>query len=197
LVQVLVAQGEQVVSPQDRRGLMPLLVPLTAATDSPDPTFTCLLRWPEGHRGMELPVVRMQRRGTAVALAARSAEEYVKRALVEDEQLQREGRSDGAVTGAAGTAAAELYRPGGFSASGSPSMNAYLTKQVGMFPDVAEALALAHLSRGDTMSALITGEWYMRRGQFPEWGRPYEFNSWLMKEVGRPEESRDVVSYGR
>lgn len=29
--------------------------------------------------------------------------------------------------------------------------------QAGMFPDVAERLALAHLAKGDQMSALITG----------------------------------------
>jgi hypothetical protein len=29
--------------------------------------------------------------------------------------------------------------------------------QAGMFPDVAERLANAHLAKGDTMSALITG----------------------------------------
>lgn len=30
--------------------------------------------------------------------------------------------------------------------------------QAGMFPDVAERLALGHLAKGDQMSALITGE---------------------------------------
>lgn len=31
--------------------------------------------------------------------------------------------------------------------------------QAGMFPDVAERLVQAHLGKGDTMSALITGGW--------------------------------------
>ena len=34
-----------------------------------------------------------------------------------------------------------------------------------MFPDVAERLALAHLGKEDTMSALITGEACWRRGR--------------------------------
>ena len=60
-----------------------------------------------------------------------------------------------------------------------------------MFPDVAEALALGHWGRGDTMSALITAEWYMRR--LPDWGRPFEFASQLLQQAGRPEEARDTV----
>ncbi len=60
-----------------------------------------------------------------------------------------------------------------------------------MFPDIAEALALGHWGRGDTMSALITAEWYMRR--MPDWGRPFEFASQLMQQAGRPEEARDTV----
>ena len=44
------------------------------------------------------------------------------------------------------------------------------------------------------MSALITGEWYMRNNHFPRWGRPFEFNAHLYKSIGRLEESRDSVS---
>jgi hypothetical protein len=44
-----------------------------------------------------------------------------------------------------------------------------------MFPDVAEALSLGHLARGDATSAMVAGEWYMRNGHFPGWARPYEF----------------------
>jgi hypothetical protein len=32
-----------------------------------------------------------------------------------------------------------------------------------MFPDVAEALALGHLGRGDVTSALVAAEWCARR----------------------------------
>jgi hypothetical protein len=71
-------------------------------------------------------------------------------------------------------------------------MRGVLGAQVGMFPDVAEALALGHWGRGDTLSALITAEWYLRR--MPGWGRPFEFVSRLMQQAGRPEEARDTVS---
>jgi hypothetical protein len=38
-------------------------------------------------------------------------------------------------------------------------MSAYLTRKAGMYPDVVEALAMGHLAKGDSMSALVTGEW--------------------------------------
>ena len=60
-----------------------------------------------------------------------------------------------------------------------------------MYPDVCEGLALKHWDRGDTMSALITAEWYMRK--LPGWGRPFEFGYQLMQKAGRPEEARDTV----
>lgn len=48
--QVLQAQGQTLVSPEDRAGLHPLLIPLAQQQPGPDqagPTVTCLLRWPE------------------------------------------------------------------------------------------------------------------------------------------------------
>ncbi|KAI7837860.1 hypothetical protein COHA_008347 [Chlorella ohadii] len=194
LLKVLEAQGQAAVSPADRRGLHPLLIPLAQQQGGEGGSggsgeLTCLLRWPEGHKGMELPVVSQARGGTQVRLLARSLDEYLHRALAEAEA----SGSGSAVAQAAGSDAGELYQPGAVAASGLPSLDAYLTRKAGMFPDVAERLALAHLAKGDQMSALITGEWYMRNSHFPGWGRPYEFNSQLMARVGRAEEARDVA----
>lgn len=55
--------------------------------------------------------------------------------------------------------------------------------QVGMFPDVCEALALGHLARGDQTSAMVASEWSMRNNHFPGWGRPYEFAFELLQKV--------------
>ncbi|KAI3431528.1 hypothetical protein D9Q98_004578 [Chlorella vulgaris] len=213
LLRVLEAQGHTIVSPADRQGLHPLLIPLAqrhpqqqqqqqqqqsqaqtqqgggAAAPAASAALVCLLRWPEGHTGMELPVVAQAREGTQVQLLARSLEEYLHRALAEDE----EGGGGGGVAAAAGSDGAGLYEAGSLAASGLPSLDAYLARKAGMFPDVAERLALGHLAKGDSMSALITGEWYMRSSQFPGWGRPYEFNSQLMARMGRAEEARDVA----
>jgi hypothetical protein len=86
-----------------------------------------LLRWPEGHTGMELPVVAQAREGTQVQLLARSLEEYLHRALAEDE----EGGGGGGVAAAAGSDGAGLYEAGSLAASGLPSLDAYLARKVG------------------------------------------------------------------
>lgn len=195
LLKVLEAQGQSAVSPADRSGLHPLVIPLAQQHGSggsgggASGELTCLLRWPEGHQGMELPVVSQARGGSQVRLLARSLDEYLHRALAEEEQ---QGGA-GAVVAAAGPEGKALYEAGAFGRSGLPTMDAYLTRKAGMFPDVAERLVQAHLDKGDTMSALITGEWYMRNSHFPGWGRPFEFASQLMARVGRAEESRDVA----
>lgn len=189
LVRVLQAQGQSIVSPSDRWGLHPFLVPVSSHRDKNN-TLTCLLRWPEGHKGMELPIVSMQRGDLKMELLARSVNEYLHRALAEEEVLNSGG---GAVAAAAGSEALAVYEPGAVARSGLPSLQAYLVRRAGMFPDVCESLALAHLAKGDPLSALITAEWYMRQGNFPEWGRPYEFAHGLLREQGRMEEGRDMA----
>ncbi|KAL4440277.1 hypothetical protein ABPG75_003278 [Micractinium tetrahymenae] len=198
LLKVLEAQGQAAVSPADRSGLHPLVIPLaqqqqqqhgSGGSGNGSSELTCLLRWPEGHQGMELPVVSQARGGSQVRLLARSLDEYLHRALAEEEQ----GGGAGAVATAAGPEGAALYEAGAYGRSGLPTLDAYLTRKAGMFPDVAERLVQAHLDKGDTMSALITSEWYMRNSHFPGWGRPYEYASQLMARVGRAEESRDVA----
>lgn len=64
-----------------------------------------------------------------------------------------------------------------------------------MYPDIVEQLVANHLDKGDSMSALITSEWYMRPKHFSGWGRPYEFTAGLYRQLGRLEESRDSVSH--
>lgn len=193
LVQVLQAQGGITVPPSYRDGLHPLVVPLTELPQGG--ALTCLLRWPEGHKGMELPIVRMSRGDRSVELLARSPSEYIHRALAEEDFASSTGNgtTNGSIAAAAGEAGAALYEAGAVGRSGLPNLDAYLARRAGMYPDVCEALAMAHIGRGDTMSGLITAEWYMRQGNFPDWGRPYEFACGLLKENGRPEESRDMA----
>ena len=145
---------------------------------------------------MELPIVRMSRGDRSLELLARTPSEYIHRALAEEDfknTNNNDNSSTSPVASAAGEAGTALYECGSVGRSGLPTLDAYLVRRAGMFPDVCEALATAHITRGDTMSGLITAEWYMRQGHFPEWGRPYEFACGLLKEAGRPEESRDMA----
>lgn len=193
LISVLQAQGQTAVAPSDRSGLHPFLVPLTETSNGGP--LTCLLRWPEGHKGMELPIVRMGRGDRTMELLARSSAEYLHRALAEIDSLENDDFDFGtsSVAVAAGEAGAALYEPGAVKKSGLPTLEAYLARKACLSPAICESLALAHLRKGDTMSGLITAEWYMRQGNFPDWGRPYEFACGLLAEHGRPEESRDMA----
>ena len=77
-VRVLEAQGQEVVSPADRAGMHPLLIPLSKSTDH---SFTGILRWPTSQGGSDMPVVKSGKNG--ITLVANSANEYIHRALVE------------------------------------------------------------------------------------------------------------------
>lgn len=189
LLQVLQAQGQELAAPDDRRGMIPLAIPLTRNLESGD--YTALLRWPTPPKGLEMPVIRVSN-SSGVSLLAKTIEDYIHRALVEEDA--RLGQEDfRKVAEAAGEEGAGIYTKGSFLASKLPKLDVYLMKMVGKFPDVFENLALAHLSRGDTVSALVTGEYYSRPEHFAGFGRPFVFNSEILKKVGRPSEARDAA----
>ncbi|GIL56818.1 hypothetical protein Vafri_12127 [Volvox africanus] len=215
LMRVLEAQGGTSLSPSDRRGLHPLLVPLSARGDD----VTCLLRWPEPSqfKNMLLPVVCMTRGSVGMTLVARSVDEYLHRLLAEEDLAAGGTAADRPLADAAGDDAEGLFRSGDVEAAGfgagrtstsssSPStagavqsgglqqgLTVYLIRKAGMFPDVCEGLALGHLGRKDPTSAMVAAEWYMRGNHFPGWGRPYEFASEVYSNLGRHEEARDMA----
>ncbi len=78
------------------------------------------------------------------------------RALAEEDITSNGSRP---IAEAVGEAATALYSSGSVASSKLPSLNAWLTKEKCMFPDVIESLALGHLEKGDHMTAMITSEW--------------------------------------
>ncbi|KAK9834153.1 hypothetical protein WJX81_003350 [Elliptochloris bilobata] len=191
LLRVLVAQGLQLTSPAERAGLHPLVVPLASGQAAGNGTTEVmgLLRWPEGSAARGLPVVSMAPGAPAVTLCARSTDEYVHRALAEED----ERGGPGPLAAAAGEDGGALYEAGAVRSADlrARGLGAYLTRSGALFPDVAEALCRAHQERGDSLSALITAEWYMRGSHFPGWARPREYNAQLLAGIGRDEEARD------
>eukprot|EP00873_Tetraselmis_striata_P038859 jgi/Tetstr1/459123/TSEL_004571.t1 len=203
LLRVLKAQGHAVVNPSEKANLHPLAIPLTVGqpilTSSTEPTdaslvgselYVCLLAWPcaAEHEGMELPVVAMSSGAPSVRLLARSVDEYLHRVLaVEDVEGQSKALAE-----AAGDMGATLYKAGDAAAFGKAKLDAYLTTKAGKYCDVAEKLVFNHLAKGDQMSSLITGEWYMRK-LFNGWARPFEFNAQHMLRCGHAEEARDTA----
>ena len=78
------------------------------------------------------------------------------RALAEEDYSSRESSQ---IADSMGDEAQQLYTRGSAESSSLPSLNAWLTKEGCMFPDVLEALVSGHLSRDDQMSAMIASEW--------------------------------------
>ncbi|CAM6094841.1 unnamed protein product [Calypogeia fissa] len=188
LLSVLQAKGDVSCSPYERRkGLFPLAIPLSEQPVS-DGSLTALLRWPTPVEGMDVPVVSVHKHG--VTLLAKNMRDYIHRAMVEEESSSS-GQED-RVYSMAGEMGQNLYSRGDFGASKVGSLDVYLLKKVGKFPDVCERLALNHLAKGDEISALVTGEFYCRQ-LFPGFGRPYVFNAQLLHKAGRKLEAKEAA----
>jgi len=138
---------------------------------------------------MTLPVVAASTSHPTLTLLGRSVDEYLHRLLAEEDVSAAGGSTP--LAEAAGSEGKELYEKGAAEAADfAGKFNLYLIRKVGMFPDVSEQLSLGHLGRGDTTSAMVASEWYMRNNHFPGWGRPYEFAAELFNKVGKREEER-------
>lgn len=182
LAACLEAQGGRRADGEPTAGLHPYVVPLAAAGDA----VTGVLRWPRPaeHPDLVLPVVRMDRGGRTVHFLARSPEEYCRRALAE-EDLAGGAELFGALEGAG-----ELYTPGDAPGTSLPHASAYLTRHVGIFPDVVEDLIRRHRDKGDETSAMVTAEWYAKN-HYQGTGHPLATAAGLFTELGRAAEARD------
>ena len=192
LLQVLQALGAELVDLSERDNLNPLIIPLVKKNDG---SLLALLRLPRANDAKEMAVVQTKPGSTYLELLARAPDEFIHRHLAEEDwNNSAQNISERPVAAAAGEYGLQLYEQGNVQRSGLPSLNAYVARRVGMFLDVSEALVQAHFDKDDSMSALITAEWYMRDGQFPNWGKPYEYVSDLMiQRLHRKEEGRDIA----
>ncbi|XP_019182423.1 PREDICTED: uncharacterized protein LOC109177510 [Ipomoea nil] len=186
LLNMLQMKGEQIISPGTKQGLIPLAIPLSKKSSG---TVTALLRWPTAPPGMEMPVVEVRKYG--VWLLAKNVDQYIHRILVEEDASSPE-KSDALFHASAG-AGEKLYKKGDFAASQVSSLDIYLLKKVGLFPDVIEQKIKQHFDKGDDISALVTGEFYTRKEHFPGFGRPFVFNAEVLLRVGRNVEAKDAA----
>nr|GME09783.1 protein IN CHLOROPLAST ATPASE BIOGENESIS, chloroplastic-like [Ipomoea batatas] len=186
LLNMLQMKGEQIISPGTKQGLIPLAIPLSKKSSG---TVTALLRWPTAPPGMEMPVVEVRKYG--VWLLAKNVDQHIHRILVEEDASSPE-KSDALFHASAG-AGEKLYKMGDFAASQVSSLDIYLLKKVGLFPDVIERKIKQHFDKGDDISALVTGEFYTRKEHFPGFGRPFVFNAEVLLRVGRNVEAKDAA----
>ncbi|KAG8384358.1 hypothetical protein BUALT_Bualt04G0109800 [Buddleja alternifolia] len=187
LLKILQARGEQIISPGAKQGLLPLAVPLSKNNSG---SVTALLRWPTAPAGMEMPVVDIRSNG--VWLLAKNVDQYINRILVEEDIKGSQERNEELFNASAG-AGKEFYEKGDFAASKISSIETYLLKKVGLFPDILERKVNQHFDKGDHVSALVTGEFYTKREHFPGFGRPYVFNAEVLLKVGRSVEAKDAA----
>lgn len=185
LLRMLKVRGESILSPGAKRGLIPLAIPLSENTSG---SVIALLRWPTAPTGMEMPVIQVQKHG--VWLLAKNVDQYIQRLLVEEDIKGPQERNDELFHVSAG-AGEKLYQKGDFAASGLSSVDIYLLKKVGLFPDILERKIKHHFQKGDHVSALVTGEFYTKREHFPGFGRPFVVNSEVLLKVGRNLEAKD------
>ncbi|GMI88256.1 Protein in chloroplast Atpase Biogenesis [Hibiscus trionum] len=185
LLKVLQTRGETIVSPGSRHGLMPLVIPLSENLSG---SMTALLRWPTAPPEMEMPVVEVRKHG--VWLLANNVDQYIHRILVEEDANGSHG-SNGELFHASSEAGKKLYTRGDFAESQISSLDIYLLKKVGLFPDLLERKVMRHFEEGDQVSALVTGEFYTKKDLFPGFGRPFVFNAEVLLKVGRTSEAKD------
>ena len=130
--------------------------------------------------------------GISLRLLAKTAKEYVHKALVEEEADAENNGASTEVAKAAGTVGIALHEYGAFATLGK-ELPVYLTLRAGKFPDTMEALVQRHLNNGDEQSALITCDLY--KSTFEGWGRPHWFLSQVYTDMGRNEEARDAARF--
>ncbi|XP_051141477.1 protein IN CHLOROPLAST ATPASE BIOGENESIS, chloroplastic-like isoform X3 [Andrographis paniculata] len=179
--------GEELISPGAKKGLIPLVVPLSKTSTG---SITALLRWPTAPAGMEMPVVEVRKYG--VWLLAKNVEQFINRILVEEDVKGFEERYDELFDTSA-VARNKFYKKGDFAASHISSFEAYVLKKIGLFPDILERKVKQHFDKGDHVSALVTGEFYTKKEHFPGFGRPFVFNAEILLKVGRILEAKDAA----
>ncbi|XP_010270372.1 PREDICTED: uncharacterized protein LOC104606724 isoform X1 [Nelumbo nucifera] len=187
LLKMLQTRGETIISPGAKQGLIPLAIPLS---ESQSGAVTALLRWPTAPSGMEMPVVEVRKHG--VWLLAKNVDQYIHRILVEEDANNTQESNDKLFT-ASSEAGNKLYRRGDLAESQVASLDVYLLKKVGLFPDVLERKVMEHFEKGDHVSALVTGEFYTKKEHFPGFGRPFVFNAEILLKVGRNLEAKDAA----
>ncbi|GMH13490.1 hypothetical protein Nepgr_015331 [Nepenthes gracilis] len=187
LLKMLQSRGETIISPGARQGLIPLAIPLSENLSG---AVTALLRWPTAPPGMEMPVVEVRKHG--VWLLAKNVDQYIHRLLVEEDA--KNSKENGSLLfDASSEAGNKLYRRGDFAESQIANIDVYLLKKVGLFPDVLERKVMRHFENRDHVSALITGEFYIKKDHFPGFARPYVFNAKILLKVGRVLEAKDAA----
>lgn len=197
MLEVLQLQGHELLSPTQRKGLNPLLIPF--AREKNNDELLCYLRWPTQREEMDLQIVRTTE--TGVRLISLSTDKFVHRQLVELDFYK-----DNNTIAAANVVNkdSEVYKLGDFNTllnsgkfpTSSPDdlrlvLDRYVIMKVGPFADCYERLADNFVNKKNDLSALVTCE--KNISSFFGWGHPINFHANLLLRLGREREAKDTA----
>ena len=211
------ADGRQVCAPWYCQKWIWLSTNVTPAL-FPHAQVTAVLRWPTPVDEFVLPVVTVPTpsshpshgSGSRVSLVARSASEYIHRALAEEDAAVGDapggsrpvasavgdtplpfafatGDVARAMRAAAATAAAAGSQPR--SGSRHAPLDVYLIQKCGKFPDVCARLVQGHIAAGDVTAAMVTADWACTH--FKGWASVRAASAETHAVLGRQDEARD------
>ncbi|KAJ1634224.1 hypothetical protein T492DRAFT_974769 [Pavlovales sp. CCMP2436] len=181
--------GARALQPDERLGLHPLMVPLSASAEG---EISGVLLVPGATRNELARFAPVVTAGQGLRVLGETVTQAARRLLAEGDVSGAEG-----VEAAIEAAAADgvLYRRGEATvpagkAGAQAGLAAYLLPKVGPFLDLYERLAQQHLERGDGESALITCE--RAQNAFAELGLPFAVHAGIHRMLGREDEARDI-----
>lgn len=197
LVEMVELQGQEILSPFQRAGLNPFLIPISRNTS--DNTLLCYLRWPTQKIEMDLQLVRTNEVG--VALESLSTDRFVHRQLVEMDFYNHPNVQK---ANEVANKDSHIYTLGdhvSFTKSGKfPSttdeerrlvLDRYLLTKVGSFPDCYERLANNFFNNKNDVSGLVTCE--RASSVFYGWGHISSFHALALHKIGREKEGSDTA----
>jgi hypothetical protein len=179
---VYLAGTLDIISPEETKGLHPLLIPIGRDEEK---SIYGFLRWPTPTSDMELPLVRQHEYG--LQLMANSADEMLHRELAWRDATPDE--EPGPLL-AAVNKESMLYEVGTVAASGLP-LPAYFLLKVGVPSSFFTELIDGHLERGDEIAAQVAAT--RACSLAPGWGFPNVMMARLLVKLGRLEEARDAA----
>ena len=198
LLRLMEISGEKILSPKDRKGMNPMLIPLTIGEDE-EKGKLCYMRWPTQREDMELQLVRTCNAG--MVLESMSTDLMCRRIVAEMDFYGKESATDAvAMLNEAGFEYSsgdyiDYIKSGRFPTITEEDLrlvlDRYLLTKVGPFPDCYERLADNFLEKKDTISALVTCERAV--SLFYGWGHPVAFHADMLMMIGRETEAKDAA----
>eukprot|EP01038_Epipyxis_sp_PR26KG_P006127 gene6127-8446_t len=198
LIELLKINGEEIVDPSKRNGLIPFLIPVSRSPV--DNSLLCYIRWPTQKDDMDLQLVRTNEVG--VKLVATNTDQFCQRLAIE---LDFNGMPNADKAVDLINKDGEVYKIGAylpFLKSGKfPTitkedlklvLDRYLLTKVGPFPDCYERLASNFVVNNNDVSALVTCERSV--SVFYGWGHPLGYHAQVLAKLpGREKEAKETA----